>query len=384
MALTVFDDVQRPDASPCGHAESVASYLNRSAMDVAVGSRALIETWFARLCEQQRLEVRDRLRSDDDRHFYAGFWELYLHEVLTQMGYAVECHPTLPHTSKHPDYLVRRGEAAFYLEATIAGLSNDEIASDRRRGRIYEYLDSLDSPNFFLWIDVETEGPRDPPARSLRQDLKCWLDSLDPDLVPQNYKIRGELPIHTWQNSGWLLRFQAFAKAPEHRGEPGVRPIGGVTGKGGWIDDRGSLLTVLKSKAGRYGTLGAPYVIAVLEMGQFAWTESDWHRMGALYGSAQVTWGPDTRVRHTRAPDGFWLGRKGPQNRRVSGVLLAASLHPWAVAKVVPEFWSNPFAQYPLQGVPGLFPHKRLEIQGNRGALTTIDASISLLSFLKT
>jgi hypothetical protein len=55
-------------------------------MEVAVQSRGLIERWFPKLPKEQRAEVRDRLRSDDDRHFYAGFWELYLHEVFTRMG----------------------------------------------------------------------------------------------------------------------------------------------------------------------------------------------------------------------------------------------------------------------------------------------------------
>ncbi len=211
----------------------------------------------------------------------------------------------------------------------------------------------------------------------MRHQLKRWLDSLDPNLAIREYETNG-LPAFDWQNDGWLIRFRAVAKAPEHRGEPGVRPIGMLGGKGGLIDDRGSLLAVLKSKPGRYGALGLPYVIAVLETGQFASTQSDWHRIGALYGSDQVTWGPGTPVRRTRAPDGFWVGPKGAQNRRVSGALLVAGLHPWTVAEVVPELWSNPFAQHPMQEMPWLFPHRKLEVQGTEGKLTTIDASIGL------
>jgi hypothetical protein len=351
-------------------------------MEVAVNARDLIEAWFSGLCPQQRQDVRGRLRSDDERHFAAGFWELYLHEAFTRMGYTIECHPTLAHSTRHPDYLISRGEVEFYLEATIAGQSNIEISSEKRKKRIYDLLDGLDSPNFFLVVEVEKEGRADPPTRTLRKELKAWLDSLDPGLAISQYEASHRLPAYRWEHDGWTIGFEALAKAHEHRGEPGVRPVGMLVGKGGVINDKEALLSVLKTKAGRYGHLELPYVIAVLEEGALASTQSDWHRLGALYGSLQVAWGLGSPARSTRAPDGFWVGPTGPRNTRVSAVLLVATLRPWNVTDIVPELWSNPFAQQPIHDLPALFPHKKIDIQGNQGRLVTVPAAMPLNAVL--
>jgi hypothetical protein len=204
----------------------------------------------------------------------------------------------------------------------------------------------------------------------LRKGLKGWLDSLNPDDARQHQAF--ELPAYQWEDGGWIIHFDALAKPPEHRGDPEIRPVGMLAdGQGDETGDQAALLAALKSKASRYGDLQLPYVIAVLETGRLAAIRSEWHRQGALYGSTRVTWRGDGSAQATQASDGFWVGPKGPRHRRVSGVLLAASLRPWNVLDVVPELWLNPFAQRPLHELPVFFPLKVMEVQGRQGHLVT-------------
>src|SRR5207247_5073975 len=54
----------------------------------------------------------------------------------------------------------------FYVEATLLGASDEELAKERRRDRLYETLQGISSPDFFVMIeDGFQEGPESPPGR---------------------------------------------------------------------------------------------------------------------------------------------------------------------------------------------------------------------------
>lgn len=108
------------------------------------------------------------------------------------------------------------------------------------------------------------------------------------------------------------------------------------------VDSRKPLLTALRSKAGRYGKLEYPYILAVNVTNMFI-DEID--IKDALFGKEQFVY--DWQTNETtaeRARDGFWFGSKGPINTRVSAVILLTRLRPWAVATTTPMLWHNPWA----------------------------------------
>ena len=53
-----------------------------------------------------------------------------------------------------------------------------------------------------------------------------------------------------------------------------------------------------------------------------------------------------------RAPNGAFIGPKGPQNRNVSGVLLVSALRPWTVVTAEPAIYQNPWARNPTESFP--------------------------------
>jgi hypothetical protein len=214
--MAIFDDVVRTALDPARHGESYRSYLNRSALPEFALARTRIEKWFDRLCADLRPGDLDRLCSEDDQQFMAGFWELYLHELFSRLGYDIVCEPTVGNDRKI-DFLLQRGENAFYLEATIARKSNAEQAADARRNRIYRELDKIKSSNFTLWITIKSAGGSEMRnIGALRARLEEWLATLDPDEAQRKWDADGEGPILPWaDDNGWsmVLRLSQISRS---------------------------------------------------------------------------------------------------------------------------------------------------------------------------
>ena len=350
---TVFDETDQTDPSPAQHSEDAFTFLNRVAGPFWDRTRATMEAWFSRFPGQARTDLLARLRSRDDRQFDAAFWELYLHESLLCEGYTLTPHPELPWTTSRPDFLVEGHRAGFYLEATVTGGPASETASERRRNTIYDSLDRLDSPNFFLWLQVYEEGQASPSGRRLRHALARWLARLDPDEVAALYEANGHqaLPKRDWEAEGWHIVFTALPKKEEARGKPGVRPVGAWgPGRAFYVDDVGQVRRDLEDKSGRYGTPDLPFVIAVAVGTPFY--EGHYTMSGALFGSDAVEFDTATlAVRSIRRPDGLWWGPNGARNTRVAGVIAARKVRPWNVTESELVTWHNPWALHPLPPV---------------------------------
>jgi hypothetical protein len=375
--VDVFDEIERSDASAATHAESHAQFLNRVHTPYWASVRELIEHWFSHLPAGAQADVRARLRSRDDRQFHAAFWELYLHETLIRSGCGVICHPEVPGTSRRPDFLVEGPDGEFYLEARVASERDDKITADRRRNRVYDSLNRLESPNFFLWVDVEGAGASDLAARGLRRRLEEWLTYLDPDEIHRQLvdtaDIRSITPFE-WKVDDWCLVFRPLPKSAECRGGDGIRPLG-VFGPGEayMVDDVTPLKKALSDKGGAYGLLDRAYIVAVRTTSM---STDEFDILNVLFGSLQVEFssGPNgaTVTRELRAPDGYWAGGTHWQHRNVSGVLIARSVQPWTVSTDVPTLWEHP---EPERRVAALPMWRRATVRS--GALEYVDAAVA-------
>lgn len=355
--VAVFDDFTRTDASPATHSESTADFLNRCADPWFAEVRELVESWFGHIPDDEtRRDLAARLRSNDNRQFHAAFWELYLHESILRAGYDLVCHPELEGTSRRPDFLAR-SDQQLYVEARATFDSNDELAAERRRTRVYDALNRLDSPNFFLWVDVEGEGRSDLSTGRLRRGLEEWLRTLDPDDYNARLSEAGSIlriESFEWKDADWVLVFRPVPKSPEARGSTDLKPLG-VFGPGGayMLDDVTPLRNALSVKGTAYGSLPLPFVVAIRSTST---SRDEFDVLNALYGTLQVqlTSGPDgeTASREIRAPDGYFHDATKWLHTNVSGVLLARNLSPWTVATDVPTLWLHPEPEKPLTPLP--------------------------------
>jgi hypothetical protein len=132
--LTLFDDVERTDVGPAKYAEPSYPYWNRSARKDIAHVRAHLEQWFGRYPAEHAADLRGRFRSASDVQHRGAFFELFLHEMLLRLGCVAEVHPTVPGTSKRPEFRVTSpGRSQFYLEAKVSNDESSEQAGARTR-----------------------------------------------------------------------------------------------------------------------------------------------------------------------------------------------------------------------------------------------------------
>ena len=219
---------------------------------------------------------------------------------------------------------------------------------------VYESLDKLDSPNFFLWIDVANQGDAPLRARPLRGRLEKWLAELDPDEHTLVGKRRDDLPGLTHEDAGWKIDFRAYPKSPEARGREGARPLGIFGGgEAHWVQDEEGIRGALTDKGSAYGSLGAPFVVAVASS---SISLDDHDMLNALYGTEVVefrTFAHGTEsTAMARKPDGYWYRGDHWDHRGVSAVLVVKNLHPAFVGTQRHTIWEHPDPEVAVDGFP--------------------------------
>ena len=270
----LFDDFERQDDSPARYTEPHYTFLNRSARPNFVKVRDVLEEWFSHYPSGEAPSLARRFRLTEDPQHSSAFFELFLHELLLRLECKAKIHPsTRSAKSRRPDFLVRsHGGGAFYLEAVLAsGESTEEQAARARENVVYDVLDGLDSPNFFININVRGAPQTPPSARRIRQFLQMHLAELDPDDIAVLYQTGRQEGVPRWnfEHDGWRIEFSPLPKSRKARGKPGIRPIGMRSYGMKPAKAMSAIRDAIVSKGGRYGNVRLPYVIAinVLELG---------------------------------------------------------------------------------------------------------------------
>lgn len=159
-----------------------------------------------------------------------------------------------------------------------------------------------------------------------------------------------DLPNITLSHDGWDVTFHAIPKSPKARDKSGIRPIGLRFFRFQECNEDEWIRNAIKEKATKYGNLNIPYIIAINVLSIFS--NDDLMIMDALFGKERMTayqlpgGGSDHKL--TRAPNGAFLGPHGPQNTRVSGVIICSNLSCGGIARITPVLWHNPWASFPL------------------------------------
>jgi hypothetical protein len=365
--MRLFDEGLRTELRHAKKSEPTYSYYNESARPGIVALREMLEHWFDRIPLQAKKDVRARFQSPLEFNHQGAFFELYLHELFTCLGFELQVGPPAIDRGTRPDFLVsERGVPRFYMEATIAGLSSEaDRGTAARKAAVYDAINTIESPNFFFYLQLYGAPQTVPRTRKLCRDLATWLGQLDPDLVGQLYVENryDEIPSFHWSHEGWDLSFKPIPKSPEFRGRPGVRPIGVEMPEGKWVNTHGDIRDVIERKSSRYGDLRLPFIVAANVIGDHC---DNFDILNALYGQESVLVtrranGSPVTEHGVRAPDGAWGTQKNPRNKLASGVLLAAGLSPWSMRAITPELFRHPWCTYPLEAHGWALPQWTLD-----------------------
>jgi hypothetical protein len=351
--MTLFDERERSEQCPKLPTQSDFDYHNVSARPGVAAGRVLMEKWFQQYPDEHKRDLRSRYRSRLQSASRGAFFELYLHQLLLRIGCMVKVHPPLRESVKHPDFLVTTScGTQFYLEAVLAHAPSLEAdASARRIAEVYECLNSMNSPNFFISVNANGTPATPPSAAGLRRKLEGWLATLDPDEV-SNLFLTGrseEAPRYHWTHDGWDIEFKALPKSPLCRGKPGVRPIGIYSGAARWMNTANEIRRAIKTKGRKYGRLDLPLVVCVNVLDHADSIDI----LNALIGDEQwnvsfAEGGSVASENRDRAPNGVFGVDKTPKNRRVSAVVVASELGLWTMGAVTPELFHHPWPYFPL------------------------------------
>jgi hypothetical protein len=299
-----------PSPALCGtraklYSESVHAYYRDSERPPMVAIRTLLEQWFAEVPASEQLDLAQRFRSKILRQHQSALFELYLHHLLVRSGFQVQFHPDVAETQNHPDFLVLKdGTARFYLEAIAVGNSTKEESEINRINQVYDTLNALESPDFYVSVRVEGAPASSPAGTKLRNDLKKWLATLNWGRDFGQLHQRGDR-LHSCirVEPRWLAcDVRAIPKPPEVRGSEGVRAIGmTMDGKVRTLKlDRD--LKEAVSKKDRYGALTLPFVHAIQVVDSHRIDRND--VINGLFGQATVRLGPNREQIHDRLPNG--------------------------------------------------------------------------------
>ncbi|BAJ75086.1 hemolysin activation/secretion protein [Microbacterium testaceum StLB037] len=296
-----------------------------------------------------RTTIASRLQSDDDWVFTSAFWELYLHEMYRRDNWTIAVEPPVDGVNTRPDFLVSKGETAYYVEARCLFSRGDRGAAARLQS-VYDSLNTMDSGAFHLAVTPIKIGSQSPPTGKLRRGLELWLAGLDPDAG--DFSLQDDRPDRRfeWSWQDWELVFFPMPRAASARNSPAKRALGAfIPAEAAFIDDISPLEEALSEKGSKYGSLDHPLVIAINTTSGFH-DEEDTTQ--ALYG--RIGWridveDPQAEATPVLANEGYW-GRPGrPGHPHVAGLLLAEGIHYSQVSKYAPTFWPNPYASETIE-----------------------------------
>ena len=275
----------------------------------------------------------------------AAFFELLLHELYSAAGFAVEVHPPLKESESRPDFRISDGNSAFLLEARVVTATSDEKRRrDRRLQTLIAAINRIAPRNFYVQLEIVTEGRDQPAVGHVLAELEPWLARLDPVELADMHRTHGSLralPSRDFPTGDWVLRFTPVPVDPDKRGKltgplVGIEPI-----ETSYSDPTAATRNALRKKGRKYGTTRLPLVIALdleepgIETGDIA---------AALFGkvSTIVSFdGEPVVVGERRVDDGYWSARRNA-GKRVAAVLTIPTPRPWNVTTVEPHLWLNP------------------------------------------
>ncbi len=345
---TLFENMKRDYSGPSNHYESTFEYYNRSSRNDIETIRTLLNEWFDAYPYSERKELKSKFKSN----FSSAFFELFIYQLFLNQGFELIPHPSIDNTNKHPDFLIRKGEIEFYLEAIeSSGSSKMKKGSQNKFNLIYSEINKIKSPNFFIAIEeFILLQDKQPNIKRLRKYLEEEIAKCDPDVETEKWNNSGwnRSPKIYFKNENVKIVISLIPKSQKGRKKTGVLPIGIYPTKFFWGGSDKSIRTSIKKKVTRYGKIDKPYVICVNSMCDKGTDNDD--VMNALFGTLKMSYSLDPNNRQEnwfRESDGVFGVPNNPQFTRVSGIFIT-NINPANMGTALHWFIEHPFTKNPL------------------------------------
>jgi hypothetical protein len=175
----LFEDRARDDLRYHQPGETSFDLLDRTSRPELEWPRRYLNAWFDAWPADGREELRSRLRAKDQANVDGAFWELYLHEVHRRLGFKLVREPELSERTNRPDFLVQTRDESFFLEATVFGPSDNEVARKKREDIVTAAVEAAFHPDFFIRLKTVAPGSEQASPLAITQAVEKWMATLD-------------------------------------------------------------------------------------------------------------------------------------------------------------------------------------------------------------
>jgi len=307
-----------------------------------VAARQEFHSWLTEVPEPWQSKWRGRLESTLDHPHLSVRLELYLHHYFKSEGWAVDIEPEMSGSPNKPDFRVRRGQDSILVEAK-AVLDEQTIAQETQR--LGQLADNLTNK---LSRDVIIEPLSALPPSLPTRRIKAQIEQHAKPQVDEVLEFDISDVHHGMQYSVKVILLTESSDTTERGG------VGGTISGVHTLTIGKRIRDALEKKAGKYGSIDMPFVIAVYGAGEFPVQTSD--EFDALFGDKVWNVHSSRQVTERRKPNGFFISvREGKRHHEhVSAVLFYRFKWLQDGHVQVAHIYQNPFALRPLN--PDLFP----------------------------
>ena len=310
--MNLFDDMDHKPATSMSNLYSAFVAVNKDGSPGEQDRRDKLESWFKKFPTDGQNDLRKRFRSSSHDDHDGAFFELFLHELMTNLGFKVEqVHPTLPDSGKHPDFLVCDGSKCFYLEAATTGSRSGPFTLKNIEQEVLEELEELTSPNFNLSIEITGELSRAIRKAPLRSKFKeLLLQGHDPDKVKATVDACGfdAAPSVLYETDGWCIQAWLSPISRPARRHCQTRRIKVNFARARRTNSIDPVRNKLRGKGKNYGYPQLPLVIAVQTRDMFY--NGRQHDMEVLFGNEGILY-VDGVPEQASEPNGVWSTGRG-------------------------------------------------------------------------
>lgn len=268
-------------------------------------------SWLSKVPQPHQSSWKGRLVSGLDHPHYSVRLELYLHHYFESNRWDIEIEPNMPGSPNKPDFRVVRSGDCIIVEAKAV---LDTQADAQQTQRLRQLADNLTKKlSKTVFIEPLSDLPSSLPAKKIGHEIESRAANQISEIL--EFDINNK-----HQNVPYSLKILIL---------PGTSNGSDLSGVQGMISGVHMITTVarirhaLEEKAGKYGQIDMPFLIAIYGKGEFPVRPED--EIDALFGDRE--WLVPKRgvgqATERRKPNGFFTSTRQDKrcHEHVSAVL---------------------------------------------------------------
>ena len=238
-----------------------------------VNAREEFLSWLAEVPEPNRSAWEKRIKSKYDYVHLAVRLELYLHHYFKNNNWRVEIEPNMPGSPNKPDFKVLLRKSHFLVEAKTVF---DEQDTNKQYQRLMQLADELTNKlSKLVIIEPLSDLPPSLPSRKISSRIEQRAELVTDKVLEFDFSDE-----HL--KTPYALKFIIL---PRGHGSTERGEVGGTIPSVHTITTCNRVRNALEEKAGKYGCMDIPFIIAICWAGQFPIELI--HEINALFGDTR-------------------------------------------------------------------------------------------------